>query len=382
LENKKNISNRFLRFDDENILKSFLQNLLVVFYNKKSILDSRKDVLIREINKSFPGYDSATIKVVERLDYLSKNEPKIIYEIVLEYFQDKALLTKLIDVARKANNADCNDLVYQMEFIADFYEIVEVFQLFAALFRANSDTTFITKDKNSILKQLKNFGLSTKEIENIRLIRNSAKHKFLIQDSCLITEKNEKIPIRDINSLFYSIDTLISWLITFNLRASILIPRFSFIVIMTFYTDTDKNDQIWEEHLNGLKVLYQGLFNKIKQENEKETKSKSKLQIRIKKIRRKIKYFFKYRLTLKRKKVPDKLPDAVNCILSNTDFHFSQLKRDIDEMHDKINDKDLQSKIEQLTRWIERKDLEFNEFKRYYENNTEKLINDFKRNYR
>jgi len=358
----------FFKIHAKDDFLSFFWHLITDFFNQKSLLGSRKDLAIKKLEKPFPDYNGITTKAINSLDYLMEENPKIIYQIILDFFNDKALITKLIDIVRKAKNSNRQEILYKLDFISDFYESIEVFKFPTTLICYDSVNINCFSSKDSILKHLKNFGLTNIDINNIRLIRNSINHKFLVNDEFLITEKQKKIPTSEINRLYELIENISSWLTTFTFRSFYLIPKFGFISIMTFYSDITENEILWEKHVTGIKTFYKDFINQVKSAKETDHTKKKSLKKRFRKIKRKAIYFIKYKI-LKRKKrnpLPDNFHELFFKLLDRLYFHSTTIYGEINNLSLKMDNNIIQNTIMKVADWINKKSIVIKEIKEYF----------------
>jgi hypothetical protein len=367
--------NPYLKIAENKKPATFLGEIIVDFFTQKNLLKSRVQNVIKKLNKRYPSFSNATSIATEYLNNVVEEDPQKMVDVVTDVLADKPLITKFYDIGNKAGNPRRTDLVYKLEFISDFYEMVEFLRFPAYLLSKRSIPYEKILGKDQIFKQLKTLGLTSKDIYNVRVIRNSIKHKYEVNESTFITENKENIPIQYIEDLYKTLDDILNWYTNFLFRAGYLIPKFGIVCVLTFYFDVTENDKTWDNYLGGLNIFFKEYFDQIKANKEKADAKKKTLKYRYRKTKRRVKSFWKYRIIGKLFKIqkPKKMGKGLIFIIENAYYHSDIISSEIENMAIKLNESNVKSKLFDAANWFKNKSADLKMVSDYFIDHPEKL---------
>ncbi|MBN2349397.1 MAG: hypothetical protein JXJ22_11190 [Bacteroidales bacterium] len=374
------LKTKFFKVDTKKDPSTYVWSLIIDFFNQDSLLRSRSKIVVEKLKKPFFTFNSLTEKVCFNLESIIKNEPSLVYNLLLDFMQDRSLLTKLVDMTRKSKSSNNEDILYRLDFIADTYESIELLKLPASIISYDSNRSLRLSTKDSILKHLKAFGLSKKYVNNIRLIRNSLKHKFYVDDENLVFVNGEIISLLALNKLYELLEDILSWYTTFIFRSIYLIPKFGLIIILTFYLEIKENQNHWEKYGIGIKTFYKDFLDQIENEKKVNRKKKKSLKKRLKRLSKRFVFYIKYRV-FKRKSFNKVLPDIFYAnffhLVDKAYYHTKSISDELLALGNKMDDDIIKGTLLKIADWFDKKSSDIEYIKDYFLENPEKIIDTF-----
>ena len=113
--------------------------------------------------------------------------------------------------------------------------------------------------------------MNSKDIENIRLIRNASSHKYTFENKKIVWE-NKYVSFEIIDALSKKLDNILSWYFTIVTYSIIFIPKFGILIALCIFTEMDRNNRDWQEYINGLNFFYNEILTEMRIAKENSSK--------------------------------------------------------------------------------------------------------------
>jgi hypothetical protein len=334
-------------------------DFILDYLKLENILVNRSDTVLNKMEKHFAELREQSSDFVRELILLVEDNPQTIIDLTTRFLHNRENLSKLIETSyseRKRMEKKDKSLPDKLKSIADIYELSGVFTLAAVLLNKGNLKPSNLKNSKSVLSHLKLLDLNSKDIQNIRLIRNASSHKYTFENKQIVWEDNY-ISFAIIDDLSKKLDNVLSWYFTIIIYSLIFIPKFGILTLLCIITEMDKNNDDWQEYVNSLNFFYNEILTEIRIAKENSQKKKIK-EKQTSPIENKKAYIF--------------LMENFSIIFERLNWHlnsiadlFSQITQSIDS----IEEKELSDKI---GKW----------FKRHASSYTEALEETKKRNVR
>lgn len=244
----------------------------------KNILVSRSDRLLNKMEKHFGEFREQSSDFVNELISFVKDNPQTIIDLTISFLHNRENLSKLIETSyseRKRMEKKDKSLPDKLKSIADIYELSGVFTLAVVLLNKGKLKLTNLKSSKAVLSHLKLLGLTSKDIENIRLVRNASSHKYTFKNKQIVWKSNS-ISFGVIDDLSQKLDNLLNWNSTIIIYSLIFIPEFGILTILCIVTEMSNYSGDWEEYVNGLDLFYNEILTEMRITKENSAKKNIK----------------------------------------------------------------------------------------------------------
>lgn len=248
----------------------------------EKLVVNRKDTLIAKMEKKFGGLREQSCDFVNELILLVKNNPQAIIDFTTSFLHNRENLSKLIEAGyseKKRIGTKEKALPDKLKSIADIYELSGVFTLAAILLNKGNLKPDNLKNSKSVLFHLKLLGLTSKDIENIRLVRNASSHKYTFENKQIVWENNH-ISFEIIDALSEKLDNLLNWNLTIIIYSIIFIPKFGILTALSMFAEMGNNNGDWEQYINSLNLFYNDILTEMRIAKENSAKNITRKQTR------------------------------------------------------------------------------------------------------
>lgn len=340
-----------------------IANEILEFLRKDALISNRKESLKERINKLFPDYSNHTDTVIEELIVVADNNPQIIMDITKGFLENRKNISKLWEsnILRKLKNVKPGDMIsLKAKAIASMYEISSMFSFMVLLLTKQKVIIKPGSDSQQILKHFRTLGLTTRDRDDLRIIRNAISHKNSFDGEYLIFE-NERVAIARVDQLYYKLNDLMNWNLNLILYSLLYIPKFGILVALEIFLHLDKFNSEWQRYFDGVKSFYKTELEKLREEKAKRKAGKK----------------------IKRKRTPEELKardeEVQKFIIGNIELiadrwrhHAISLANLLNEMDDKISTDDERKSLIHVSNWIRSHENLFVEIRDQYKADPQK----------
>lgn len=312
--------------------------------NKEQILGNKKNTLLSNLDKHFSDYSDITEKVTDELIALVENNPKMIVEISKDFFTNKELLSKIFEFGafRDLKNVlPGEQILLKTKAIASIFEMSPIFSLASHLV---SERKVILKPGSEylrILKHLQVFGVTERDRNDIRLLRNAISHKYSFDGEFMIYDQNG-ISLSRIDELYLKLDRLLSWNLTFFIYSLIYVPKFGVLIVFVLFQHMDKFNKEWQEYFKGIQIFLKNEFEQVREEKERRKMEGAQFAVKRKKEGKKVtgedmmKFVFK----------------NIDLIAERWKHHVSSVANFLKDLHDKLDSSAEKDALIKASEWI------------------------------
>ncbi|MCX6149009.1 MAG: hypothetical protein NTX22_00630 [Ignavibacteriales bacterium] len=291
-------------------VKFDFEQTIFEFLGKEEILSSRKTDTLKYLEKHFKNYNAISSRAFDNLENIVLQKPQIVIDILNETFTSDIYTTILASVNKQ------EECIYKkISIISMHWEIASLYK-FASYLLSDFQAPLISlNEKTAVFSHLRAFGLDSKTIEEMRIIRNGKNHRFTVKSSTIVAicdNKETEISFVRIEDIYKKLELFSSWWLTFITLQFLFIPKYGVLASYAFFMKAKKNLDFLKEYGEGLITVFPNLKDTIKNKNQLSLKG------RFQKYFRKIKYKF-FNLFNSQK-------DYQRFFIENKEYIFSRLK--------------------------------------------------------
>ncbi len=326
-------------------------DFIIEFLKKDELLKPRKANLLNSMSKAFSDYANQSEIAFDELEKLIEGNPQLIIDATRIFFTQRDTLTKLMDSGRRQQNVKKYTVMDKISDIADMYECTSMLQLPAYLLSQRKAKYEKLVDPLTILSHFKKSYLTSKNKDQLRLLRNNISHKFTIENDEIITPKGERISIADIEELHQKFDQITSWWMTFTIYTLWDMPMFGFLVILGMFSTIKDKSSAWDAFIKAIKFFYGDIIDEMQQKKEEEEKTK---HTKYRRLRKDFKHLVQYKI-LKEfhdRKTNKFLENNVSIIMERLAYHLHYFTSELGQISGKLDNVEDQERIKNFSDWI------------------------------
>ena len=323
------------------------EDLFLSFFKNNDILKPRSSSYKRSMSKAFSEYKEISSYSFHELKNLCDENPQLLINVVRDTFTTEIFTTIITNT-----NRNINTITDKMSIIAIMWEVSSINRLPAFIVSRRKAPITSLVAPIAVYKQLKVFGLSSKDIEKIRLIRNAKNHKYNITKGYLkYNNKGEEIKIStdDISMIYEKMDTIFSWCNTFLFYCIAYLPIFGILfcytLIMKLLT-SGRNDV--KNYVDGLEDFIPDELWNPKKEISLLMKVKKAIRKTIKRMKRKKNKIFHindFKAFFKNHGV---------YVLKRLAYHMETISTEITDISCKLSNKNDRMNFFKMSKWFEK----------------------------
>lgn len=204
--------------------------------------------------------------LIDNLAWLVEEQPQEIINYVRNTIRDTSTITKILTSLPLKKN----DLKSKMKIIEILWETSSQFKFLAFILSKGKNKTENFTKPEQIYKYFKMLGLTSQQVQEMRIIRNMSCHKFHLDGQFLVQEyegKLERIEIEKIEPIFDKVYSISILNINFLLSQLLFMPVFGALALYAVITDAKNNMKEIGEYFNS---ILQFLDEEIRAQIEKQ----------------------------------------------------------------------------------------------------------------
>jgi len=322
-----------------------IEQIIIDFLGRKEILSSRKSDSIKYLEKAFKSYKVTSSRVFDNLEKVVLDNPQLVIDILNETFTSDVYTTIIANVQEKEES-----IYKQISIIAMHWEIATLYK-FASYLLSNLQAPLTSlNEKTAIFSHFKEFGLDSKIVDDIRIIRNGKNHRFTVKSSIIILisdNKENEITFTRIQDIYTKLESFSSWWLTFIIIQFLYLPKYGALAIYTFFMKAKKNLDFLKEYGEGLTAIFPQLQKTILNKNQLTLKGKFQKYIR------RIKYKF-LNLFNSKKDYQRFLIDNKDFIFSRLIFHSESITNYLQTVADKLEKEEDINNFKKVKKWFKK----------------------------
>ncbi|AFM05900.1 hypothetical protein Fleli_3582 [Bernardetia litoralis DSM 6794] len=270
--------------------KERVEEKILKFIERTDLLESKKEKQLSFLRKHFSDFEHSSSILIDKVDNLTQESPQTIIDIFKGVFKANNIIAPLLSTTELNEKGKVLTPMDKISRIASFYETPTIFAFL--VFLKTNNKVQIEKiyqwDSKNILSHLKDLGISSEDVECIRLIRNASSHKYRIIDNSILLEDGGRVSIDKIHEIYETITMITDWWTTFIFSNIIYNPTFAFLSIYGMFVYFNDNIENHENMIEGYKSFFPTIERKEQEKEEAKNKRRKSLAFFVKKTRKKI----------------------------------------------------------------------------------------------
>lgn len=313
------------------------------------------------MSKEFYKFDSVTKSAFDELNKLIEENPQDIIDITLDLLNDEDIITPIF-TEYSTLDSKSDKLNNKIRFISLFYEIASIFRLIAFLISKRKPDIELLRGSESVLSHLKPLGLTTRDINNLRKIRNAKSHKFYFENGYFIAERNFRISKKNLLSLYNKIENISSYCTTFLFSQILCQPKFGILIGLAVFRDLSNDNSYIKKYFFNIKEFLPEIFeeeenNDSVKQNSKTITTRSKRDKTYSKLKKKIRGFFNLKTDFQ-----EDIFNNIPTLFKRLDNQIKEISEDLVDMSEKLDNQNDKDNLMKFTKWIVSKRKKLNNF--------------------
>ena len=363
------------------VTKKTIGEEIIRFLKKDDLLTTRREKSINSLTKLFPNYKQINELLFDELNYIADNNPDFIISITNDFINDKETITKIISIVRKDKKGELKTIIDKIELISEMYESANILKLPAYILSGKKFAYQTTSSAKNIFKHLTPFGLTKRNIEYARLLRNASSHKYTVEDKYIIIEKGDKIEINEIEDLYSKLYNIHTWWSTSLFKNLFFIPKLGILVIVAIIVNVKTNEEKWNLYLKGVKIFYNDVLKLVEEEQKiKQVEKKKLLKYRYKKLKIKIRFYLKFKIfeKFRRHKLDSFLYNNFGIICDRIVYHLEYSSNILLSISSKVTDTEVKSFLDSISTFLMNRKGKLKEISNFCRNDPGLILNELK----
>ena len=193
---------------------------------RHNFLEPNRDMFLEKINSSFFLYSSANEIIFDALNTACNSYPQKIINILKRILTNQNLTTLLLE-----STTPKTTLYDKISSISTTWELSEFYSFFAYLLSGNQLSYQNVNEPGAIFVHFKKSTLTGRNIELMRILRNSKGHKFGLKGKRLLTTDRTipSIEFEEIDELFDKLENMFSWVFSCTFFLIYFVPLHIFL---------------------------------------------------------------------------------------------------------------------------------------------------------
>src|SRR5438094_3285721 len=271
-----------MRFAKRSPILRKLKNLVLRLLEQKHLWVPHKAEAINFLDEEFKKYTQPSQTAFDELASLVETDP----QLIIDCFREALSMETFTTFATLVRPGE-KKLRSEIDFIAVFWEVSCLFAFPAYLLSRRRIPLQSLGETKAVLKHFGGFGIASKDIENMRRIRNAKSHKFTIRNGRLVG-KTDNSPIAidrtEIAMLSDKLGDLFQWYFRFVLGQTFCIPKFGLLLIYTICEKASRDIDDLNAYIEELQTefLPQGALERNRKQGWKDRLRKVGQKIKVK----------------------------------------------------------------------------------------------------